>query len=290
MNNDFEQYLHGQGFRLNTIRGYLYATNAFMGWCRRQAIEPDNIDYTGLLAFIQACRHTCTPHTIRGLINSLRHYFNYLVAASVRSDNPVTAVRLRGVARPALYNVLTWPELEQLYRDYPATSLVGKRNKVMLGLLIYQALNTAELSALEIADLRLQEGTIYIPATGRSNSRVLRLEAHQIVPLQTYLLTLRPALLALARKHGSRLFFSTGRGTPMNNSYHRLRVSIHQVCPRLKGLNHLRSSVITHWLSVMSLRQVQYQAGHRYVSSTERYSPNKLDGLQEQLESLHPLA
>lgn len=289
MNSDFEQYLHQQGFRLNTIRGYLRDTTAFRHWCGQQGSQPDTIDYTGLVAYIQACRHSCTPHTIRGQINSLRHYFNYLVAQTVRNDNPAVAVRLRGVARPALPDVLNWPALEQLYRHYPATGLVGKRNKVMLGLLIYQGLTTAELSLLETADLRLHEGAILVPATGRSNSRLLPLEAHQVIQIQTYLLTLRPALLALARKQVSRLFFSVGRGALLHNTFYRLRVSIQQVCPQLKGLNHLRASVITHWLSFLPLRQVQYQAGHRYVSSTERYSTNQLDGLQEQLESLHPL-
>jgi len=30
-------------------------------------------------------------------------------------------------------------------------------------------------------------------------------------------------------------------------------------------------------------------AGHRYVSSTERYRGDKLESLQEQLEKLHPI-
>jgi integrase/recombinase XerD len=40
----------------------------------------------------------------------------------------------------------------------------------------------------------------------------------------------------------------------------------------------------------MNLRQVQYMAGHKYVSSTARYQSNNLDNLQSKLEKLHPLA
>jgi len=36
--------------------------------------------------------------------------------------------------------------------------------------------------------------------------------------------------------------------------------------------------------------QVQYMAGHMYISSTERYQQNNLDKLQGQLEKYHPLA
>mgnify|MGYP005854110209 CR=1 FL=1 len=51
----------------------------------------------------------------------------------------------------------------------------------------------------------------------------------------------------------------------------------------------IRSSVITHWLKNHNLRQVQYMAGHKYVSSTERYQQNNLEALQKNIEGYHPL-
>ena len=45
----------------------------------------------------------------------------------------------------------------------------------------------------------------------------------------------------------------------------------------------------TYWLKNNNLRQVQYMAGHKYVSSTERYQLNNLDKLQSKLEKYHPL-
>lgn len=289
MTNNFEHYLHRQGYRRNTIRGYCGDAARFTSWCRQEGKEAEKADYACLVDYIGACRPTCLPHTIQGRLNSLGHYFAWLVREGHRTDNPALAVRLRGLDRPLPPDVLSWEALQQLYQDYPATGLVGKRNKIMLGLLIYQALSTAELSLLETTDLQLAEGSIHIPASGRSNSRVLSLEAHQVLQLQTYLLTLRPALLALSGKQTTRLFFSSGRGGGMSNSYTKLLTNIQKVCSRVDNLRQLRASVITHWLSILHLRQVQYQVGHRYVSSTERYRTDKLEGLQEQLNSLHPL-
>ena len=57
----------------------------------------------------------------------------------------------------------------------------------------------------------------------------------------------------------------------------------------IRNAKQIRSSVITHWLKNHNLRQVQYMAGHKYVSSTERYQMNNLDKLQGQLEKYHPL-
>ncbi|WP_222943951.1 hypothetical protein [Pedobacter sp. N36a] len=48
-------------------------------------------------------------------------------------------------------------------------------------------------------------------------------------------------------------------------------------------------SVITEWLKEKDLRTVQYMAGHKYVSSTERYQTTTLEDLKEALNKHHPL-
>ena len=64
----------------------------------------------------------------------------------------------------------------------------------------------------------------------------------------------------------------------------------------LKQINHtaknalqIRASVIALWLKQYNIREVQYMAGHRYISSTERYLQDDLEGLQEMIERLHPV-
>lgn len=53
-------------------------------------------------------------------------------------------------------------------------------------------------------------------------------------------------------------------------------------------LEHLRASVITHWVQVYDLRKAQYLAGHRHVSSTEAYKQQVLDELQADVKKFHP--
>ena len=64
-----------------------------------------------------------------------------------------------------------------------------------------------------------------------------------------------------------------------------------------KRINHkvvrpkqVRASVITQWLSEYNIREVQYMAGHRFISSTERYLQDDLENLQEMIENLHPIS
>ena len=59
--------------------------------------------------------------------------------------------------------------------------------------------------------------------------------------------------------------------------------------PRLTNMAQIRASTITNWLKHYNLREVQYMAGHKYVSSTERYRMDTLEDLQKELEKYHPL-
>ena len=59
--------------------------------------------------------------------------------------------------------------------------------------------------------------------------------------------------------------------------------------PRLTNIKQLRASVITHWLKLYNLREVQYRAGHRFVSSTESYLVNDIEDLLEDVIKYHPI-
>jgi len=65
--------------------------------------------------------------------------------------------------------------------------------------------------------------------------------------------------------------------------------AIQKTNPEIMHAKQIRASVITNWLKIHNLRQGQYFAGHKYVSSTERYQLNNLDNLQTKLEKHHPL-
>jgi hypothetical protein len=65
-----------------------------------------------------------------------------------------------------------------------------------------------------------------------------------------------------------------------------VRNIIAHLLPELQGINplvtnalHIRGSVILNWLKVHSKRQVQYMAGHKYLSSTEKYAAQKVEDL-----------
>lgn len=277
-------------YKPNTVRGIVNRIELFVTWCENESLEPQKTTYNELLDYVKHCTAKSNRKaTVNQKTGDLRHFFNYLIESQVRNDNPAAELRIRNQVHKAVANAINYEDLEQLYRSYPANGITGKRNKSILGLMVYQGLNAGELQALEVKDLKLQEGKIYVPAVGRSNDRILKLEAHQVIQLQNYLLQVRPVLMLMNDHTIDKLFFTTGGSMRLSNSFTKMNKIISAINPNIKDFQHIRSSVIAHWFKQYNTRQVQYMAGHKYVSSTERYRTSTLESLQEQLEKIHPI-
>lgn len=67
----------------------------------------------------------------------------------------------------------------------------------MIRLLIYQGLTTGEMAALTLQDINLEEGTIKIKATPKTNARELKLKTKQIMLLHKYISEIRTKLLTI---------------------------------------------------------------------------------------------
>ena len=166
-----------------------------------------------------------------------------------------------------------------------------------------QILTTGELHRLEPTDVKLKQGRIHITGTRKSGSRLLDLKLFQILELHEYLTKIRPGILKglkeakPARKPDTinkarlkdQLFISINGSENIKNSLLHMFKGVRKTNPEIQSPKQIRSSVIIWWLKNHNLRQVHYMAGHKYVSSTERYQLNNLDNLQSKLEKFHPL-
>ena len=140
--------------------------------------------------------------------------------------------------------------------------------------------------------------------TRKTSSRYLQLQPQQILEINAYLKRVRPGILKGTGKKrpvrkpdqvnqeliSERMFCNINGSDNLKSTLLHLFRNIHKNYPEIRNAKQIRSSVITHWLKHYNLRQVQYMAGHKYVSSTERYQGNNLDKLQGQLEKYHPLS
>jgi site-specific recombinase XerD len=301
--NKFREWMIIKGYSKNTTESNITMLQRFLQWLVKENIDIVETSYNDVMAFIQSCNQRGNERqTIQQYVVAIRHYHSHLIYEGDMNDNPASNIEIKGIKRRKLHDTLNVKELEEVYKSYPAeltlkkqappqksNQLARKRSKVMLGLLIYQGIRVEELAALEMTDLKLREGKIIIKGKRRTNERTLKLEGFQVIDLMDYTNETRKALLEINQRETTKLFFSKDKGNNFGNMMYSLMKSLRKNNPKVKDIKQIRASVITNWLQQYNLRQVQYMAGHRYVSSTEAYQANNITELQEEIFKHHPI-
>ncbi len=293
---NFKEYRQKSGYSEKSIRVQDSHVNSFKSWCIRENVNFSDITYNQALKFIDSERDRgISRQSIIREINSIRIYFDYLLESGTIKQNVIKRIRIRQSGKKVLPEILSPAQLEKIYHDFlnlpawnhgtAAAKLLHQRNIVILGLMIYQGLDSGEIARLETGHITLSESKIYIPSGRKSNSRSLRLQAMQILSLKTYLEETRRELLE-KRNLQSPYLFPAKKSSDM---VCKIVEAVKKIHPELKDSRQMRSSVLMNWLKTNNIRQVQYMAGHKSIRSTEAYRREDLTDLTKQLELFHPL-
>ncbi|MEM1406300.1 MAG: tyrosine-type recombinase/integrase [Bacteroidota bacterium] len=289
MRKDFEAYLKSRQYSRKTIETYLNSFKLYMEWLEKENIELEQVSYNDLLLYVKHSGKTASPRGLKGYMLVVKHLYSYLLSEGKVNQNPAIDIEVKGVKRKVLYHILEPYELHQLYNTFKAETPSERRKQVILGLLIYQGLKTEELRKLDREHVKLREGKIEVPGGIRSNGRTLQLESHQVMDLYDYTLQVRPELLAKMPQPNETLLAISKNSGNISNLTTELFRKLKEVNPNVLNTKQIRASVITKWIKMYNLREVQYLAGHRYISSTEWYIENDLEGLKEEINQFHPL-
>lgn len=311
----FKEWLIIKGYTGKTVETIIKAVAYFLSWAEKENItDVAETTHNDIIAYIQHYNIKGTgKKTIAHYIMHLKKYFDWLNSLSTGEgwgevDNPCSNIKIKGIQRKVLHEILLMEEMEKLYNDYATEitiektermkcpppmmmqTLARKRNKIILGLLIYQGLQTEEIIKLQIQDVKLREGKIFMPGSRRSNERTLKLESQQVFDLLDYINDTRKQILHYRNitVATQELFLNLGESSRKSNLFGMLLTHLKRMNGKIKTLEQLRASVIVHWLKLYNLRKVQVMAGHRYISSTESYKSNNLDDLKEDIRNYHP--
>jgi integrase/recombinase XerD len=283
-----EQYLR-EHYTPETVKAYQYEIENYLSNCpgAAQAVYKDIVSHMGALR----SRYS-NASTLNRILSSIKVYYDFLCYTSQRSDNPARAIRLRDQRSRdvQLQDLFTTEELEALLDRPERYNNLAHRNRVLISLLIYQALHTTEMELLTIHDINLSAGSIYIKPTASTNKRELQLKPNQILLFYQYIHEIRPKLLG---KNKSDILLIGIRGEPMKAgdiTKHVMR-SYKGLYPRRPvNAQTIRQSVIANLLKQgHDLSLVQAFAGHKYPSSTERYKQNEVETLRDAVQQYHPM-
>lgn len=302
-----EQYIK-QHYSERSVPRYLQQINQFISY---QGAKIHETNYSEVVEYIGILRAgNLHPKSLRNHLFSLKIYFRYLVAVGKRKDHPCESLYLKDQVNRAiiveslysketlenLYNTFETPADRRVWAEKPEA--VKKRDKVILSLLIYQALTTAEIITLKLEDIDLEEGTIRIrdniyPGRRGNKGRTLVLKSKQVLLFNEYIKKHRKALWTKQKPRNRQDYFILNEhGLKLWGSYlNRMLAKDRQ--PHEKQIFtpiKIRQSVIAHLLKQNNdIRIVQEFAGHRRTASTEAYKQTGLEELKAAIDKLHPL-
>ena len=98
-----------------------------------------------------------------------------------------------------------------------------------------------------------------------------------------------PSGIKINTENSEQLFVSMEGKNELKNSLLHLFRALKKLNPAVENAKQIRMSAIRNKLKTNNLREVQYFAGHRYVSSTERYKLGNIETLKKDVEKYHPL-
>ena len=286
----YKSYLRQKQFGARTIKTYCRSVAKLGAYLEGMQAEISGLDQIDILVYLDSLRHSgLCQASVRSELRGLKSYYGYLVASGLIVSSPVRDLHMGKERYSFKYPFLSAQELRGLYNGYATCSPESYRNKVLLGMLVYQGLRSPELSALAVRDIDLEQGQVYVRSQGKYLSRSLALASVQIMSISDYIREKRPRLLGYRGMESDRLFLGSGGSSKTANVQSKVIGELKKKGGLVGGFEQLHSSVIANWLKVYDIRKVSYMCGHRYLSSTQRYDLLDPQGLVDAVARYHPL-
>jgi integrase/recombinase XerD len=259
-----------QSYSEQTVKSYMFAINHFL------VMNPKakRYKYRNIVEYMQEIGKQQPNAKYRVVIlSAIKKYYDYLVMSGYREDHPCRKLNIKVNSNQAVqvHDLFSSEELQLLITRENRYENLDTRNHVLINLLIYQGLTSDEIIRLNVQDIDLDAGTIYIKASKNLNWRKVKLLPQQIMPFFKYINEVRPRMLRSATDK----LIITKLGKPIAvNSIHAMIEPLKPLFPD-KNLNPqtIRMSVICNWLNEKNipLERAQELAGHKWPGTTEKY-------------------
>jgi len=229
-------------------------------------------------------RRGSATRSIQRALSCIRSFLDYLTRIGSTDGNVASVVRAPK-SRRKLPKLLDTDQTAQLLNFESANNL-DLRDAAIVELFYGSGLRLAELVALDVSDLDLDEGFVTVIGKGRK-VRQVPLGSHCIAALRAYFAqreAIRPSDPVFCARGNSRI----GRRTVQQ----RLRLlSMRQLGTNAVHPHMLRHSFASHLLeSSGDLRAVQELLGHTDISTTQIYTHLDFQHLAKVYDASHPRA
>jgi len=193
----------------NTRRAYFRNVGEFAAWCGAQGFdELLDIEPIHVAAYVEQLGTRLAKPSVKQQLAALRMLFDWLVVRQVIVANPASPVRgPKYTVRKGKTAVLTAQEARELLDSIPANTLIGLRDRALIGTMIYSFARVGAVLKMRAEDVYVQGRRTWLRLHEKGGKRH-EMPAHHL--LDQYLEEYR---MAAGLKHDPKGFlFRTAKG------------------------------------------------------------------------------
>ena len=263
---EFVSYCRLADFSHRSIQALTIRLNEFTAFLKSQRIRSiKKVTYLDLVAFI-ADFNTPSIHVRKSRVWTLRQFYHFLTLNNKVAENIATRLPYPKIER-TVPQFLTQQEYNRLIRYFStrANDRWGLRNLVIVMLLGILGLRTSTLRMIEVKDVDLRYGLLWIREKGRRHrSMILPEPLCEII--QKY-------LKSLGRKHGHLLISKRGKRISQRTLQDIFRKAADKTgIPKTLHPRLFRHTAATHLNRVAGIEITQHVLGHSHRVNTLKYA------------------
>jgi site-specific recombinase XerD len=287
--NDYLAHLGDRRYASGTRRSYAFDLLALCRWLDEQQLCLDEVDTAALMRFLASCQGLAAA-TVNRRLAAINGLFAFRAMRDPAAINPMpkgpAGRRVSTSQRSGLLGHLAQPQpraplrarqpqrlprgLERGEITAFLSSLRTWRDKAIAGLMLFSGLRSAEVLALDVADIDIARGWARVTGKGGRERRA-PVDSEVAGWIQTYLLAERPdtaasALFVVAKgAHRGQRLSAAGLRTIFR--YHRDRAEVPAAHPH--ALRHSFGTALAE--AGVDLAVIQALLGHAHVDSSVGY-------------------
>ncbi len=278
----------------NTVAAYLHDVTLLQRYCQLHKIgeNPAGLTTARLRGFLKYLNDLgMSAYSQARILSGIKGFYKYLLAEEWIDRDPAELLEAPRIGRK-LPDVLSYPEIEQLFNAVDLSTPEGMRNRAMLEVLYGSGLRVSELVNLQLSNVYFDIGFLRIIGKG-NKERLVPSGRDALKYLKLYIEEVRGRYPHKPAQKGHEAYVFLNR-----NGRKITRVMVFTIIKNLAasiGLKkHIsphtfRHSFATHLIEGgADLRAVQEMLGHQSITTTEIYTHLDRDYLRQVITEFHP--
>ena len=148
----------------HTRRAYARAAVEFFGWLAANGVtQLADIESVHVATYIEELQRARSAPTAKVRLAALKHLFDWMVVGQIMPNNPAAAVRgPRHIVRRGKTPVLDPTEARQLLDAIDITTVIGLRDRALIGLMVYSFSRIGAAIDMRVEDAFTQNRRLWV--------------------------------------------------------------------------------------------------------------------------------